>query len=110
MAKDLGFAAMQFNFVVSTNVRAVGLWQSLGFDVVGRLPGAFAHQVLDRKLALSLCGPVLPQIAIAEFLASGAYDTHMRRLRRLRRLPGGWWGMGMGCWRGWRITCVCVCV
>lgn len=42
-AKRGGFRAMQFNFVVSTNVRAVGLWQSLGFDVVGRLPGAFAH-------------------------------------------------------------------
>ena len=42
-AKARGFRAMQFNFVVSSNVRAVGLWQSLGFDVVGRLPGAFAH-------------------------------------------------------------------
>ncbi len=34
---------MQFNFVVSTNERAVRLWQSLGFDVVGRLPAAFEH-------------------------------------------------------------------
>lgn len=42
-AKARGFRAMQFNFVVSTNVRAVGLWQSLGFDIVGRLPGAFDH-------------------------------------------------------------------
>lgn len=42
-ARARGFRAMQFNFVVSTNLRAVGLWQSLGFDVVGRLPGAFAH-------------------------------------------------------------------
>lgn len=42
-AKARGFRAMQFNFVVSTNVRAVGLWQSLGFEVVGRLPGAFDH-------------------------------------------------------------------
>lgn len=42
-AKAHGFRAMQFNFVVSSNVRAVGLWQSLGFDIVGRLPGAFAH-------------------------------------------------------------------
>lgn len=38
-----GFRAMQFNFVVSTNVRAVGLWQSLGFEIVGRLPDAFEH-------------------------------------------------------------------
>ena len=42
-AKARGFRAMQFNFVVSSNVRAVGLWQSLGFEVVGRLPGAFPH-------------------------------------------------------------------
>lgn len=42
-AKERGFRAMQFNFVVSANVRAVKLWQGLGFEVVGRLPGAFAH-------------------------------------------------------------------
>lgn len=42
-ARARGFAAMQFNFVVETNQRAVRLWQSLGFDVVGRLPGAFRH-------------------------------------------------------------------
>jgi ribosomal protein S18 acetylase RimI-like enzyme len=34
---------MQFNFVVSTNQRAVHLWESLGFAIVGRLPGAFVH-------------------------------------------------------------------
>jgi ribosomal protein S18 acetylase RimI-like enzyme len=42
-AKTRGFRAMQFNFVVSTNQRAVRLWQSFGFDIVGRLPGAFLH-------------------------------------------------------------------
>jgi ribosomal protein S18 acetylase RimI-like enzyme len=42
-ARSRGFRAIQFNFVVSSNVRAVGLWQSLGFDIVGRLPGAFDH-------------------------------------------------------------------
>jgi L-amino acid N-acyltransferase YncA len=42
-AKACGFRAMQFNFVVASNTRAVGLWQSLGFDIVGRLSGAFAH-------------------------------------------------------------------
>lgn len=42
-AKERGFRAMQFNFVVSTNERAVKLWSSLGFEVVGRLPGAFEH-------------------------------------------------------------------
>lgn len=42
-AKARGFAAMQFNFVVSTNDRAVRLWRRLGFQIVGRLPGAFRH-------------------------------------------------------------------
>lgn len=42
-AKERGFRAMQFNFVVSTNERAVRLWANLGFAVVGRLPGAFQH-------------------------------------------------------------------
>jgi len=43
LARRQGFTAMQFNFVVATNDPAVGLWKSLGFDVVGRLPGAFRH-------------------------------------------------------------------
>ena len=42
-ARQAGFAAMQFNFVVSTNEAAVRLWQRCGFDIVGRLPGAFRH-------------------------------------------------------------------
>jgi ribosomal protein S18 acetylase RimI-like enzyme len=42
-ARARGFRAMQFNFVVSTNDRAVRLWQSLGFEIVGRLPLAFKH-------------------------------------------------------------------
>ena len=42
-ARRLGFRAMQFNFVVSTNEPAVGLWHQLGFKIVGTLPGAFRH-------------------------------------------------------------------
>lgn len=42
-ATSLGFLAMQFNFVVATNTRAVALWASLGFAEVGRLPLAFRH-------------------------------------------------------------------
>jgi L-amino acid N-acyltransferase YncA len=42
-ARRLGFRAMQFNFVVSTNESAVRLWQQLGFNIVGTLPGAFQH-------------------------------------------------------------------
>ena len=42
-ARRLGFRAMQFNFVVSTNESAVRLWQELGFKIVGTLPGVFRH-------------------------------------------------------------------
>ena len=42
-ARRLGFRAMQFNFVVSTNESAVRLWQNLGFKILGTLPGAFRH-------------------------------------------------------------------
>ncbi len=45
-ARARGFRAMQFNFVVSSNERAVRLWQSFGFEIVGRLPGAFRHPTL----------------------------------------------------------------
>ncbi len=45
-ARERGFRAMQFNFVISTNQRAVRLWQSFGFEIVGRLPGAFEHPTL----------------------------------------------------------------
>ena len=42
-ARDLGYLAMQFNFVVATNRGAIGLWSRLGFETVGRLPLAFHH-------------------------------------------------------------------
>jgi ribosomal protein S18 acetylase RimI-like enzyme len=42
-ARRLGFRAMQFNFVVSTNEPAIRLWRKLGFEVVGTLPSAFRH-------------------------------------------------------------------
>ena len=42
-AKVRGFRAMQFNLVVSSNERAVRLWQHCGFQIVGRLPEAFIH-------------------------------------------------------------------
>lgn len=43
VARQLGYKAMQFNFVASTNEGAVRLWTRLGFDTVGRLPKAFNH-------------------------------------------------------------------
>jgi len=57
-ARRSGFQAMQFNFVVSTNEGAVRLWRRHGFEIVGRIPGAFRHvsqgltdvYVMHRKL------------------------------------------------------------
>lgn len=43
VARDLGYKAMQFNFVASSNEGAVRLWTRLGFDTVGKLPKAFHH-------------------------------------------------------------------
>ena len=34
---------MQFNAVVETNIMAVALWRSLGFEVLGTLPEGFRH-------------------------------------------------------------------
>jgi L-amino acid N-acyltransferase YncA len=51
-ARRLGFQAMQFNLVVSTNEPAVALWKSLGFEVVGTLPKAFDHARLGLVDAL----------------------------------------------------------
>jgi len=42
----LGYQAMQFNFVVSSNANAVYLWQKLGFNIVGTVPEAFRHKRL----------------------------------------------------------------
>ena len=42
-ALERGFTAMQFNFVIASNERAVRLWQACGFQIVGRLPGVFRH-------------------------------------------------------------------
>lgn len=43
-AKNLGYAAMQFNLVISTNLVAINLWQKLGFKIIGTIPNAFNHQ------------------------------------------------------------------
>ena len=45
-ARRLGYKAMQFNLVVKTNERAVKLWQSIGFQIIGEIPEAFDHQTL----------------------------------------------------------------
>ena len=51
-ARTHGFRAMQFNFVVSSNLPAIHLWQKFGFDIVGRLPDAFLHPSLGYVDAL----------------------------------------------------------
>jgi L-amino acid N-acyltransferase YncA len=42
-ARAGGFRAVQFNAVVETNTRAVALWRSLGFEIIGTVPEAFRH-------------------------------------------------------------------
>jgi ribosomal protein S18 acetylase RimI-like enzyme len=51
-ARARGFRAMQFNFVVSSNERAIALWRSFEFEIVGRLPQAFRHPQLGLVDAL----------------------------------------------------------
>jgi L-amino acid N-acyltransferase YncA len=57
-ARSLGFTAMQFNFVVSTNERAIHLWYSMGFETVGRLPSAFNHAIHGYVDALIMFRPL----------------------------------------------------
>jgi L-amino acid N-acyltransferase YncA len=45
-AKRLGYRAMQFNIVIKSNDRAVKLWQSIGFKIIGEIPETFNHQQL----------------------------------------------------------------
>jgi ribosomal protein S18 acetylase RimI-like enzyme len=57
-ARERGFRAMQFNLVISTNEGAVRLWQSLGFDIAGRLPLAFRRPSGDYVDALVMFRPL----------------------------------------------------
>lgn len=45
-ARRMGFHAMQFNIVVSTNESAVALWKKFGFSILGTLPQAYRHREL----------------------------------------------------------------
>lgn len=53
-AKSLGFQAMQFNFVLASNTRAIDIWKRAGFDEIGRQPRAFLHPTLGYVDALIL--------------------------------------------------------
>lgn len=46
-ATELGYHAIQFNFVISTNTPAVNLWKKLGFEIVGTLPNAYHRKQKD---------------------------------------------------------------
>jgi L-amino acid N-acyltransferase YncA len=58
-ARRLGFRAMQFNLVVSTNTAGLRCWQRNGFQIVGTLPEAFRHKQLGYVDALVMIQPLL---------------------------------------------------
>jgi len=51
-APTLGFRAMQFNFVLTSNERAIATWQKYGFDIIGQIPEAYNHPKLGYVDAL----------------------------------------------------------
>ena len=53
-AKRLGYLAMQFNFVLASNTRAIDIWKRAGFVEIGRQPRAFLHPTLGYVDALIL--------------------------------------------------------
>jgi ribosomal protein S18 acetylase RimI-like enzyme len=57
-ARQQRYRGMQFNFVVSSNTRAVALWKAFGFEIVGRLPQAFHHPALGYIDALVMFRPL----------------------------------------------------
>ena len=56
--RDQGFHAIQFNAVVSTNTAAIRLWQSLGFEIVGTVPGAFRLPTRPYADLHVMCPPI----------------------------------------------------
>jgi ribosomal protein S18 acetylase RimI-like enzyme len=57
-ARQLGFRAMQFNLVASTNTAGIHCWQRNGFQIIGTLPEAFRHQRLGYVDALVMVQPL----------------------------------------------------
>lgn len=53
-----------------------------GYRIGWIATGRHMARALAHKFALTLCGPALTQVALADFLASGGYDSHLRRIRR----------------------------
>ncbi len=54
-----------------------------GYRIGWVVAGRHLQRILERKFAFSLCSPALPQLALADFLSSGGYDSHLRRVRRV---------------------------
>jgi len=54
-----------------------------GYRVGWIAGGRHLEKILQTKVAITLCGPALPQAALADFLSSGGYDSHLRRIRRI---------------------------
>jgi DNA-binding transcriptional MocR family regulator len=54
-----------------------------GYRIGWIAAGRRMSRVLEHKMALTLCAPALPQVALADFLSSGGYDSHLRRIRRV---------------------------
>ena len=54
-----------------------------GYRIGWIVPGRHMRTVLATKIAVTLCAPILPQVAMADFLTSGGYDSHLRRMTRL---------------------------
>jgi GNAT superfamily N-acetyltransferase len=46
VAIELGYRAMQFNSVVSSNEIAIELWKKLGYEIIGTIPQAYKHKRL----------------------------------------------------------------
>jgi DNA-binding transcriptional MocR family regulator len=54
-----------------------------GYRIGWIAAGNYTQELMERKLAFSLCSPALPQIALADYLESGAYEAHLRNIRRI---------------------------
>jgi DNA-binding transcriptional MocR family regulator len=53
-----------------------------GYRIGWIAAGRHMQKILEHKFSMTLCGPALPQAALADFLSSGGYDNHLRRMRR----------------------------
>jgi DNA-binding transcriptional MocR family regulator len=53
-----------------------------GYRVGWTAPGRFRDEVERLKFTNTAASPVLPQLAVAEFLRNGGYDHYLRRVRR----------------------------